>query len=247
MPQILGVKVDQLELKDAIDQISLMIQRRQGYVCLTNVYTVMQACQYRGFRQIINKADLSLADGMPIVWAVRLNGYRLRGRVYGPDLMLEFCKYSLTCRYRHFLYGGRPDTLARLSDRLRRRFPGISIVGSFAPPFRPLRPNEDKDVTSLINRSGADVVWVGLGSPKQEIWMAEHRDRVSAVMIGVGAAFDFLSGAVPQAPKWIQDHGLEWLHRLFQEPRRLWKRYLIYNPLFVLYLALEHIGFKRYR
>jgi N-acetylglucosaminyldiphosphoundecaprenol N-acetyl-beta-D-mannosaminyltransferase len=183
---------------------------------------------------------------MSIVWLLRIKGYQHVSRVYGPDLMLAVCKRSVEYRWRHYFYGGEPPVADQLVERLSACFPGLQIAGIFSPPFRPLSSEEDLDIIQQINKSQADIVWVGISTPKQERWMAEHREQITApVLIGVGAAFDFLSGNKAQAPAWVQRVGLEWLFRLASEPKRLWKRYILY-PYFGLLVLAQELGFKRY-
>jgi N-acetylglucosaminyldiphosphoundecaprenol N-acetyl-beta-D-mannosaminyltransferase len=245
---VLGVGIHAVSLPEALASLEQVIRARErGYVCVSNVHTVME-CQYDPyFRRAVNEALLAVPDGMPLVWIARRLGYPLPDRVYGPDLMLSLCERSAQQGYRNFFYGGSEDTLERLVARLSERFPGLPIVGAEAPPFRPLTPEEDAAAVARINAADPDVVWVGLGLPKQEKWMYEHRDRVQAsLLIGVGAAFNFHAGTVAQAPRWMQKRGLEWAFRLLQEPRRLWRRYLFYNPLFIGYLALQWLKLRRF-
>jgi N-acetylglucosaminyldiphosphoundecaprenol N-acetyl-beta-D-mannosaminyltransferase len=184
---------------------------------------------------------------MPLVWISRLQGFRHVDRVYGPDLMLAVCERSAERGFRNFLYGGREGVAERLSARLRERFPRLQIVGTYCPPFRPLTEEEDARVVAMINRSGADIVWVGLSTPKQERWMAAHLGKIEVpVMIGVGAAFDFHAGLVPQAPRWMQRSALEWLFRILAEPRRLWRRYLVNNPTFIMLILFQALSLRRY-
>jgi N-acetylglucosaminyldiphosphoundecaprenol N-acetyl-beta-D-mannosaminyltransferase len=181
------------------------------------------------------------------VWLSRLRGFRDVERVYGPDLLLACCDHSRVIGYRHFFYGGGPGVPELLSERLRARFPGLSVAGGFSPPFRELTPDEDAECVHRINAAHPDIVWVGLGTPKQERWMAEHRATLdAAVLIGVGAAFDFHAGLKRQAPRWMQRSGLEWLFRLLAEPRRLWRRYLRNNPLFVWHVLLQSLHLREY-
>jgi N-acetylglucosaminyldiphosphoundecaprenol N-acetyl-beta-D-mannosaminyltransferase len=213
------------------------------FVCITGVHGVMESQRDDDLRQIHNSAGMVTPDGMPLVWLSRLNGHRHVERVYGPDLMLACCKHSVTRGYRHFFYGGADGVAEKLAERLRKRFPGLKVVGTFSPPFRPLDVGEDNDAVRRINEARPDIVWVGMGTPKQERWMWDHRDRLdAAVLIGVGAAFDFHSGLKRQAPRWMQRNGLEWLFRLLSEPRRLGPRYLINNPLFLWKVFLQGIG-----
>jgi N-acetylglucosaminyldiphosphoundecaprenol N-acetyl-beta-D-mannosaminyltransferase len=180
---------------------------------------------------------------MPLVWVTRLLGFQGVERVYGPDLMLALMERSVERGWKHFLYGGAPGVNERLSSRMTATFPGIKIVGQISPPFRPLTPLEDADAIKRINDSAADIVWAGIGAPRQERWMAEHRELLSAsVLIGVGAAFDFLAEIKAQAPRWMMRFGLEWIFRLACEPRRLWKRYLLNNPLFLWFVLLQFLG-----
>jgi N-acetylglucosaminyldiphosphoundecaprenol N-acetyl-beta-D-mannosaminyltransferase len=200
----------------------------------------MESQRDDALRHIHNAAGLVTPDGMPLVWLSRLHGWRATRRVYGPALMLEVCDRSLATGYRHFFYGGQDGVPERLAARLQKRFPGLVVAGTYAPPFRPLTAKEDDDVVRHINDAKPDIVWVGLSTPKQERWMAQHVGRLSApVLIGVGAAFDFHAGLKRQAPRWMQHSGLEWLFRLVNEPRRLWRRYLVNNPLFVWLTLLQ--------
>jgi N-acetylglucosaminyldiphosphoundecaprenol N-acetyl-beta-D-mannosaminyltransferase len=204
------------------------------YICVTSVHGIMTARSNRVFRRILNEADLVTPDGMPVVWAMRSFGWRRQLRVYGPTLMLKLCEQAARRRHRIFLYGARPATLSALRRNLLARFPELEIAGKYAPPFRPLTPEEDAQVTSRIRASKADLVFVGISTPKQEAWMSAHQSILpGVVMLGVGAAFDFHAGRVRQAPAWMQSNGLEWFYRLMMEPRRLWRRYLLHTPLFL--------------
>ncbi len=232
---VLGVGISAVSLTGATDRIMQWVHDREHhYVCVTNVHTVMQCQRDAELLRIHNASGLTTPDGMPLVWCAKRAGATDVTRVYGPDLMLALSNPLAAAGKSVFLYGTTPRTLELLVDRLQTDFPGLRIAGTFAPPFRPLTPTEDADVVRLINDSGADVVWVGLGAVKQEYWMAQHLDALTApVLIGVGAAFDFHAGVVQQAPLWMQRHGLEWCYRLCREPRRLWRRYLRTNPAFV--------------
>jgi N-acetylglucosaminyldiphosphoundecaprenol N-acetyl-beta-D-mannosaminyltransferase len=222
-------------------------RRESHYVCVTGVHGVIESWRDKDLRQIHNAAGLVTPDGMPLVWLTRHHGFKHAERVYGPDLMLALCERSVSQGYRHFLYGGAEGVPDLLSKNLQRLFPGLRIVGSFSPPFRPLTDEEDEEVVRMINKSNPDIVWVGLSTPKQERWMDEHVGRVTApVLIGVGAAFDFHSGLKRQAPRWMQRSGLEWLFRLATEPRRLWRRYLVNNLLFILLVLRRRLGLRRY-
>jgi len=218
------------------------------YLCIVSVHGIMTAVTNRACRSALNQADLATPDGMPVVWALRSFGAQGQRRVYGPNLMLALCGQAARLGHRVFLYGGTEETLARLSLKLRRRFPSLIIAGSYSPPFRPLTPEEDTNLTKMILESGADLLLVGIGTPKQDLWMREHRGKLPGiVMAGVGAAFNFHAGEVKQAPVWMQNSGLEWFFRLTREPVRLWKRYLLVTPLFLPLWALQKLGILRFR
>jgi N-acetylglucosaminyldiphosphoundecaprenol N-acetyl-beta-D-mannosaminyltransferase len=244
---ILGVGVDPLTIDEAVETIASWIERRQPhYVCITGVHGVMESQDDPELRRIHRRAGLVAPDGMPLVWLSRWRGARSVERVYGPDLMLHSFARSEPAGWRHFLYGATPETLARLESNLRGRFPVAQIVGALSPPFRPLTEAEDEDVVRRIDAARADIVWVGLSTPKQERWMAAHVGRTSGpVLVGVGAAFDFHAGIKRQAPAWMQRAGLEWLFRLGTEPRRLAGRYLRNNPRFVWLTLQQTLGIRR--
>ncbi|MGA9882244.1 MAG: WecB/TagA/CpsF family glycosyltransferase [Candidatus Acidiferrales bacterium] len=245
---VLNVRVDAVQIPDAIDRIEWWIRNRSRcrYVAVTGMHGVTEAQHDYDLTRVLNAADLVVPDGMPLVWIGRLRGHRLRRRVYGPELMLSFCQATASKGYRHFLYGGSPEVCDRLSETLRQRFHGISIVGAYSPPFRPLTLDESSEIVDTINRAAPDVVWVGLSTPKQERWMHEYRSRLRVpVLVGVGAAFDINSGTKKQAPEWMREHGFEWLFRLIQEPRRLWRRYLVCGSQFVFLVAMEFLGVRR--
>lgn len=219
------------------------------YVCVAATHTVMACQEDPELRAAVGAGSLTVPDGQPLVWALRALGHGegLHGRVYGPELMARACERAARTGARMFLYGGRNEgALVQLTLNLRRRHPGLKVVGGHVPPFRPLTADEEDAIADEIDRSEADVVWVGIGVPKQEKWMARMRPRLRApVLVGVGAAFDFHAGLVPQAPAWIQSAGLEWAYRLAREPRRLWRRYLRYNPRFVLGFARDYVRHRR--
>jgi N-acetylglucosaminyldiphosphoundecaprenol N-acetyl-beta-D-mannosaminyltransferase len=245
---ILGVGVSALNMGETLEVIDRWIGTREGYyVTVTGVHGIVESYRDAQVRRIHNEAGLVTPDGMPLVWISWLKGFRHVDRVYGPDLMSAVCRHSKDRGYRHFLFGGASVVLEQLRDKLRFHYPGLEIVGMYSPPYRPMTEAEDEMVVETINRSAPDIVWVGLSTPKQERWMASHVERLSApVLIGVGAAFDYLAGAKNQAPRWIQRSGFEWLFRLAVEPRRLWKRYLVNNPLFILLVLQQFLGLKRY-
>jgi N-acetylglucosaminyldiphosphoundecaprenol N-acetyl-beta-D-mannosaminyltransferase len=209
------------------------------YVCAANVHMVMAAYDDPSFRAVVNGADLVTPDGMPLVWALRRLGVPDQTRVYGPDLTLHVCEAAAGEDVPVALYGGTPESLDAFTAFLESNYPGIRIVSTIAPPFRPLTPEEDERYTEEIVSSGARVLFVGIGCPKQERWMAAHQGKITAVMLGVGAAFDFHTGRVRQAPSWMQRIGLEWFFRFMMEPRRLWKRYAQHNPRFLVLLARQ--------
>jgi N-acetylglucosaminyldiphosphoundecaprenol N-acetyl-beta-D-mannosaminyltransferase len=243
----LGVRVDAVQIDDVVERMEEWIARREGsrYIAVTGMHGVMEAHHDPGFKAVLNAADLVVPDGMPLVWLSRVHGHALRRRVYGPELMLAFCEQTSANAYRHFFYGGKPGVAEKLAKMLAQRFPRICVAGTYSPPFRPLTAEEDEEVVALINAAAADVVWVGLSTPKQERWMSEHRHCLRApVLVGVGAAFDIHSGVVRQAPRWMRENGLEWLFRLLQEPRRLWWRYLGYGSEFVFSVLLDSLRCK---
>jgi N-acetylglucosaminyldiphosphoundecaprenol N-acetyl-beta-D-mannosaminyltransferase len=245
---ILGVGISTIDMDMALQTIEGWLARREpNYVCVTGVHGVMESQRDTELRRIHNAAGLVTPDGMPLVWTSRVLGFRHVQRVYGPDLMLALCERSALQGYRHFLYGGAPGVAAKLASCLQGLFPGLDIAGAYCPPFRPVTPEEDLAVVEQINAAHPDIVWVGLSTPKQERWMATHVRRLRApVLVGVGAAFDFLSGVKRQAPRWMQRSGLEWLFRLMLEPRRLWRRYMMNNPWFLWLLLLTALGWKHY-
>jgi N-acetylglucosaminyldiphosphoundecaprenol N-acetyl-beta-D-mannosaminyltransferase len=238
---ILGVKIDETNLRLASQSIHDWIKNRQKtYVCVAPVSTVVDCQKDEQYKDTVNQAGLVTPDGMPLVWLGRLSGSMYIERTYGPDLMLTVCEVGLQYNYRHFFYGATIETLHKLLVNLSTRFPKINIAGHYAPGFRANHELEHEQVLNEINKAKPDILWIGLGSPKQDFWMREHRDKLDVpVMVGVGAAFDFISGVKKQAPKWIRSTGLEWLYRLCQEPRRLWKRYLIGNSLFIYFLVID--------
>lgn len=236
---VLGVGVSAINMDMAVAEVTRWIEQREHhYVCVTGVHGVMESQRDPDLKRIHNESGLTTPDGMPMVWAGRSAGARWMSRVYGPDLMLAVLARAAEQGWRSYLYGGNSGVPELLAEKLTARFPGLRIVGAYSPPFRPLTPDEDEAITDKINSSGAELVWVGLSTPKQERWMAAHAGRLdAAAMFGVGAAFDFHAGLIPQAPSWAQRSGLEWAYRLTKEPRRLWRRYLRNNPAFVAKIA----------
>ncbi len=248
--EILDVPLAVSDYEEVIDWMRAMIAAGgRGYVTAAAVNLVMSAREDPRARAAVLGATLAVPDGQPLVWALRALGHARATRIYGPDLMARFCARAANDGTPIYLYGGRtPEALELLEARLRERFPGLRISGGFSPPFRPLSAGEERDVIAAIDASGAEVVWVGTGQPKQEQWMLAMRPRLRApLLVGVGAAFDFHAGLVSQAPAWMQRSGLEWVYRLSREPRRLWRRYARYNPLFVAGFARQYARHLRAR
>ena len=246
--EILGLPVAMTDYARAMDAMDAMVERREpGFVCAAPVHAVMVAQDDPETYAALRQSTLTVPDGMPIVWAANILGEHLPDRVYGPELMLRYNERCAERGHRVWLYGGRDQgSLVQLALSLRRRHPGIKIVGGYAPPFRPLDAAEEASIAKMINDSRPDVLWVGIGVPKQEKWMARMRDRLEVpVMCGVGAAFDFHAGRISQAPDWMQDRGLEWTYRIAQEPRRLLPRYLYYNPRFLFAVTRQVLRERR--
>jgi N-acetylglucosaminyldiphosphoundecaprenol N-acetyl-beta-D-mannosaminyltransferase len=212
------------------------------YICIANVHMLMETNDSPSFREVVNNADLVVPDGMPLVWMMRLKGQQDQQRVYGPTLMLHVLESAARVGIPVGFYGGEAEVLKMLVERMQARYASLNVAYVFSPPFRGMSPEEDVEIVERINQSGARILFVGLGCPKQEMWMAEHCGKVNAVMLGVGAAFDFHAGVKPQAPAWMQRIGLEWLFRLMTEPRRLWKRYLYHNPRFIVLATADLLG-----
>jgi N-acetylglucosaminyldiphosphoundecaprenol N-acetyl-beta-D-mannosaminyltransferase len=247
--EVLGVRTHAVQMEGAIAQMQEWISGKDGChtVAATSMHGIVEAQRDPTFKEILNSTDLVVPDGMPLVWFGRRRGHDLPRRVYGPELMVAFCEKTSGKGYRHFFYGGEPGVAEQLAETLKDRFPGTQVVGSYSPPFRNLTPEEDDEIVRLISRTAPDVVWVGLGAPKQERWIHEHRKKLRApLLVSVGAAFNILSGRHRQAPRWMREHGLEWLFRLLQEPRRLWRRYLIYGAQFIAYIFLDSMGLKKF-
>lgn len=245
---ILGMRVDRTDYDHASTVVRDWARGDSSrYVCVATVNNVMEAHDSAEFQRVMNQADLVTPDGMPLVWGLRLLGCNDAQRVYGPDLTPALLEMAEANGIPVGFYGASPSTLARLREVIVERFPKLRIGYFHSPPFRPLTPEEDEQAVRQINESGTKVLFIGLNSPKQDYWMAAHRGRVHAVMVGVGAAFDFLAGVKPQAPRWMMNIGMEWLFRLVTEPRRLWKRYLKHNPRFVLLFSLQLLGLRKFR
>ena len=246
--RILGVNIAITNMQETVNLIIEHLEEIRGqFICLSNVHTTVMSEKDAEYREIQNSAFLALPDGSPLALVQRLRGYRSAEQVAGPDLMPAIWKATEHTEYSHYFYGSTPETIAALEKNLRSKYPDMKIAGMESPPFRPLTEEEDRQTVERINASGADVVWVGLGAPKQEKWMYEHQGRIHAVMLGVGAGFDFHAGTVKRAPDWMRRHYLEWLYRLVQDPKRLWKRYVQTNGQFVLLSIKDAFIWKKYR
>lgn len=245
---VLGVGISVLNLSTALEAIAVAVrERRKGYICVTGVHGVMEAQDDPAFKNILNGAFLCTPDGMPMVWAGKIAGHKDMRRVYGPDLMLDICRWSETSGAKHFFYGGADGVADLLASKLKGKFPKLQVVGTYTPPFRALNADEVKALQAQVAATKPDFFWVGLSTPKQEKFMAEYLPKLDAtLMLGVGAAFDFHSGRISQAPRWMQRTGMEWFYRLCCEPRRLWKRYLRNNPLFLLNFFLQLTRLKKF-
>ena len=240
---VLDAPIDVIDWGRAISRIQNWARYRESrYVCICNVHSVVTATQDTRFGDVVRQADMATPDGAPVAWMLRKLGHSGQQRISGPDLMWKYCELAAGSGESIYLYGGTDETLTILKQKLVEAFPALIIAGAYSPPFRELSADEDAAAVAAINNSGAGLVWVSLGCPKQEHWMALHRGRVQAVMIGVGAAFEFHAGIFARAPLWMQRCGLEWVHRLWSQPGRLWKRYLVTNTLFML-LALRQLLF----
>lgn len=244
---ILGTYVSALNMDMALAQIDFWIKEGIcNYVCVTPAHSIMDGYHHSDLRAIFNASGMTVPDGMAIVWLLKMKGHQSVGRVYGPDLLMAACEYGCDKDYRHYFYGGASDVTGKLIQKISAKIPNLQVAGVSSPPFRPLTAEEDEAVINAINSSGANILWVGLGSPKQEIWMDKHLARIHVpVMVGVGAAFDFLSGNKPQAPLWMQRNGFEWLFRFLHEPKRLWPRYRQY-PKFIFLATLDILGLKKF-
>ena len=245
---VLGVGISAVSMHDAVERsLALLSSQSQGYVCVTGVHGVIVAQEDEEFRNILNNSYLTTPDGMPTLWLGHLQGYKQMTRVYGPDYMLSLCSNGIPAGLRHFLYGGKPGVAEALRASLLERFPNLQIVGTFTPPFRKLTVQEEDSLTAQLEASRVDVLWVGLSTPKQERFMADYYGRLPVkLMVGVGAAFDLLSGNLTEAPDWMKRTGFQWLYRLIKEPRRLWRRYLKNNPLFIILTILQLTRLKEY-
>ncbi|HLJ15615.1 MAG TPA: WecB/TagA/CpsF family glycosyltransferase [Bryobacteraceae bacterium] len=247
---VLGVAVNVVQIPEVIAQMEEWIARRGScqYIAVTGMHGITEAQHSENFKSVMRAASLVVPDGYPLVWLGRRKGFSdLRRRVYGPELMASFWEQTAAKSYRHFFYGGAPGVAEELVKRVEQQYPELIVAGTYCPPFRTLTKEEDLNVVAAIEGARPDIVWVGLGTPKQEQWMFDHCGRLRApVLVGVGAAFDFYTKRVAQAPEWMRENGLEWLFRLVQEPRRLWRRYLVHGSEFAILLFLEALGLKKF-
>ncbi len=246
---ILGVGVHPLNIELALAEIeSAMTHKTRGYVCVTGVHGIMEAQSDLDYRSIQNKSFLTLPDGMPTVWLGRLEGFSSMRRVYGPAFMLEVMKISIQKGYTHYFYGGQKGVAEQLKATLIEKFPGLQVVGTYTPPFRSLNADEEYALIEDVKQKKPDMFWVGISTPKQEKFMAEYIKKLDVtLMFGVGAAFDIHTGRIKDAPDWMKESSLQWLHRLYQDPRRLWKRYLLNNPQFIYKSICQKVGLKKYK
>lgn len=247
--RILGNRVHMVQMPDVLQLMEEWIQDGQKcrYVIVSNMHAIMEAHKEPVFKEVVNSADLFVPDGISALWVGRHKGFPLQRRVCGSDLIQAFCELANQKGYRSFFYGDTENVLKHMTARLKESSPNLEILGCYSPPFRPLTPEEDEKIVGMINRLRPDVLWIALGCPKQERWMFEHRNRLDVpVMVGVGAAFKFLSGKVKRAPLWIREHHLEWLWRLVNEPARIWRRVFVDGPQFVCYTFLELSGLKKW-
>lgn len=245
---ILGVGVTPLDLPSSVSQVmSLLKTDNRGYICVTGMHGIMEAQRDPHFRDIQNNSFLTTPDGIPTVWIGHLDGHHTMKQVRGADLMLRVCEASVSSGTKHFLYGGKPGVANLLRHVLELRYPGINIVGTYSPPFRPLTPQEDTQLKEQLEHLKPDILWCGISTPKQERFMARYIHTLPVkLMVGVGAAFDLNSGLLKDSPLWVQRCGLQWAHRLIQEPRRLWRRYLLNIPHFALLYALQRTQLRSF-
>lgn len=231
---ILGVNINVTNMQETVNMITENLENIKGnYICVSNVHTTVMSYEDESYRAIQNGGFMALPDGKPLSIVSKKRGFKDAERVTGPDLMEEIFKVSEEKGYSHYFYGSTKETLEILSSKLIEKYPMLNIVGMYSPPFRKLTDDEDKKIIANINKVKADFIWVGLGAPKQEIWMSEHKDKVNGLMLGVGAGFDYHSGKISRAPMWMQHLSIEWLYRLLQDPKRLFKRYLKTNYKFI--------------
>ena len=235
--EILKTNINVTNMEETLQYLTGNLESLRGkYICVSNVHTTVMSYEDEAYQNIQNSAAMVLPDGKPLSVISRMRGFKEAQKVSGPDLMPEMFRLSEEKGYSHYFYGATEETLEKLKDALLVRYPKLKIVGMYSPPFRPLTEDEDENIIRQINSVSPDFIWIGLGAPKQEQWMHAHRDKLCGIMLGVGAGFDFHAGTVKRAPVWMQKAGLEWLHRLTQDPKRLFKRYVVTNTKFLWYL-----------
>lgn len=245
--KILGSRVDPVSYAQAVQQVITWAQHHESrYVCVANVHMLMEAYDSPEFQNMVNAADLVTPDGMPLVWMLHRLGYPEQRRVYGPELTMKLIEAVATQEIAIGFYGGTVETLEQLTALFKKKYPNLKIAYSYSPPFRSMTVEEDEAIIRTVNASGTKILFIGLGCPKQERWMAAHRGKIQAVMLGVGAAFDFQAGNKRQAPLWMQRSSLEWLFRFSQEPNRLWRRYVYHNPRFMILAIMQLTGLARF-
>lgn len=244
---VLSVEISAIDMNLALRLAERWIAAGdRGYICVTGVHGVMESRRDAGLLSILNHAAINLPDGMPMTWVGRLQGFHHMDRVFGPDFMTEMCRLSIENGYRNFLYGGKPGVATRLSQALQQRFPGLQVVGTYTPPFRNLTPPEETEFIDQVRKSYPHIIWVGLSTPRQEQFMSQFVQRLGVpLMVGVGAAFDFHTGGIRDCSPWIKRAGLQWLHRLLQDPKHLWRRYLVNNPAFLWQITRQLAGASR--
>lgn len=244
---VLGVRISAINMELAVKLAEEWITAgKPGYVCVTGVHGVMEAKRDPELLRIFNHAAIATPDGMPLTWVGRLQGFTQMDRVFGPDFMMELCQLSVARGYRHFLYGGKPGVAQVLGDAMQRKFPGLQVAGTYTPPFRSLTPDEERELVEQVMQAHPHIFWVGLSTPRQERFMAQYVERLQVpLLVGVGAAFDFLTGGIRDCSTWIKRAGLQWLHRLAQDPKHLWRRYLMNNPAFLCHIAWQLASFRQ--
>ena len=245
---VIGVKISAVDMDQAVSMADRWIAAgNPGYACATGAHGVIEAQTDPEFLHILNQAAINLPDGMPMAWVGWLQGHRTMDRVYGPDFMMAVCQLSVERGYRNFLYGGNAGVAEQLRESLLIRFPGLQLVGTYTPPFRPLNQQEEDEFVKKVHEASPHIVWVGLGTPKQERFIASYCHQLQVpLMVGVGAAFDFHTGRLQECPGWVKRAGLQWAHRLVQDPKRLWKRYLHCVPAFLWHITLQFSGLRHY-
>jgi N-acetylglucosaminyldiphosphoundecaprenol N-acetyl-beta-D-mannosaminyltransferase len=247
--KIINMDVDVINLKGALEQVLTLSKLEQGaYVCVSNVHMCIEVFDSKEFASVVNSADLVIPDGKPLSWAQKLLGHKYAEQVRGQDIMNALCAASGEKSLNIGFYGGSSDNLLdKVKDNLLASYPDINITYAYSPPFRPLTEAEDNEVVTVINDADVNILFVGIGCPKQERWMAAHKDKLNCVMLGVGAAYDFIAGEKKHAPRWVQKIGMEWLFRLCSEPKRLWRRYFSTNPRFIWYFGKQLMKSKLYK